>query len=1082
MIYLNSDSFNSIFKITSVNCPGCIDESWQGSNKNCTVTNIGGFLKHLCHDESRKEYFYMCAYSNTTYNVMGTENNTLFSVSTVCENDPYVYQACGFHLKITKQKDYLCSGYFSQNKNLGVQHFVECDQNCRRNSGENSSQSSINNNRDVQCDEKCDTEYCDDESVCDGHTYGVYCDSVYSIAGYLPISWVCDGDDDCDNREDEKDCENTTLQTCLHYFKKVFYGVDITVPIFNYTRCMVFDLSLYDTYPYCYGYLDQTNCTDVNRVGGYCLINGFMSSVSKYVFCGSEFKHTNETISLCDDNLENECSSLSPDCFVHKHKLCDGVSDCEDNSDETLDICHLTTKGYFDCIRNFGGERNMEIPIKWIMDKQTDCLNEEDEQINSQLWRNCGEKKDLTYRVVSGHKTCQDVLLCPGDSNQGYVEFEFLCDGVNSCEVENEVCQISRDFPSINTSAVYERCAGRNLCKSLDLKTGTCHIREFQGPAGSAFGVKMMLNVPKFKVSCDNLFGEYYVFIGCMGLCQNSTCPLQDTVLEHNSCPGQYPDRVKTLANNNNLTFVTLSDEGEYENTFFQCRNTRCIDYSQVCDLVDDCGDMSDERNCSNHVVCEHTKNRTGVKEHLISHSQKCDGIFDCFDLSDECNLGCGKEILMNRFLKLYCWLLGLLAVIFNVVMVTKVASLVKDSETESNLYTTVLACVIGSGDLLIGVYLIALSVFDSIILGKDYCRNQAKWLSGSACSVLGIISTTGSQLSLFSMTILSLIRMWGILNSSFSAPTRVNKRVIAKAIGIVIGITTASLSLAIIPLVPALEDYFVQGFFYDPLYKLFIGFPNKIKHIKILQAYYKTDNLLANTTWAEIGEKVDGMFNQSLSRSAVHFYGNDGVCLFKYFVRSDDPRRSRTTKEAETEMIDVKGNMIVWLMLGVNLFCFVLITVSYLMINIKSQKSSQNSGQNNNPEAIRKNRAMQKRIALIIATDFACWVPFIIISGLHNLETIDASDWYVTFAMIVLPLNSVINPLLYDNTLREFFDETVKHFAAALSECIISLRSIKVPSAEQTLDIAVEMEDQIVSKGASLIRANEDIVTETPI
>ena len=151
-------------------------------------------------------------------------------------------------------------------------------------------------------------------------------------------------------------------------------------------------------------------------------------------------------------------------------------------------------------------------------------------------------------------------------------------------------------------------------------------------------------------------------------------------------------------------------------------------------------------------------------------------------------------------------------------------------------------------------------------------------------------------------------------------------------------------------------------------------------------------------------------------------------------------------------------------------------------MINIKSQKSSKNSGQNNNPEAIRKNRAMQNRIALIIATDFACWVPFIIISGLHNLETIDVSNWYVTFAMIVLPLNSVINPLLYDNTLREFFDETVKHFAAALSECILSLRSLKVPSAEQTLDIAVEMEDQIVCEGASLVRANEDIVTETPI
>ena len=1057
------------FLTTTFRRSGCVDETLQRSNKNCTVTNIGGFLKNVCYDENRHEYFHKCAYSDTTYNVTGTESNTLFSVSIVCENDPYIYQACGFRIEIKIHSAYFCGGYFRNDTMLEVQQFVECDQNCKSNSGEESSQSPINRNNEVKCDDKCDALSCEDESVCEGHTYGIHCTHTFNGTTnyhYEPVSMVCDGLLYCDNGEDWKDCKNTTLQTC------VSYGVDITVPIFNYTRCSVFDLSSIHTYPYCYNYLDQTNCTDVNRVGGYCLINGFMSSVSKYVFCGSEFKHANEATSLCDDYLENDCRSLSANCVVHKHRLCDGVSDCEDNSDETLDICQLTTVGVFNCIRSFGGDRNMKIPIKWIMDNQTDCLNGEDEKGNSYVWEQCGEKNDLAYRVVIGNKTCQDIFLCPEDSYQGYVDFDFLCDGVNSCEIENEVCRISRDFPSIITTAVNERCAGRDLCKSLDFENVTCHIQEFKGPAGSAFGVKIMLNVPTFQVNCNSLFGEYYVFISCMGLCLNSTCPLQDTFLEHDSCSGRYPDRIITLANNKNLTFVTMTDVGKYENTFFQCRNTKCIKYSQVCDLVDDCGDMSDERNCTNHIVCEDTKNRADhVKEHLISHSQKCDGRFDCFDLSDECNLVCGKEILVNWLLKLYCWLLGLLAAIFNIITVCKVASCIKDSETRSKLYTTVLICLIGMGDFLIGVYLIALSVFDSIILGKDYCRNQAKWLSGSSCSVLGVISTAGSQLSLFSMTLLSLIRMWGILNSSLSTPARVNKRAIAKSIGIVIGIVTASLSVAIIPLVPALEDYFVQGFFYDPLYKLFIGFPNKMKHIQILQAYYKTDTLLANTTWAEIGKKVDGMFNQSLSRSAVHFYGNDGVCLFKYFVRSDDPRRGRITSDLETEMIDVKGNMIVWVMLGVNLFCFVVITVSYLIINIISRQSSRNCGQNSNPDAVRRNRAIQTRIALVIATDFACWVPFIIISGLHNLETIDATDWYVTFAMIVLPLNSVINPLLYDNTLRELFGGASKKFAARCSQGVTYLRS------EVT---AIEMGDQI--EGASQVRANKDIVADTPI
>jgi heme/copper-type cytochrome/quinol oxidase subunit 2 len=156
------------------------------------------------------------------------------------------------------------------------------------------------------------------------------------------------------------------------------------------------------------------------------------------------------------------------------------------------------------------------------------------------------------------------------------------------------------------------------------------------------------------------------------------------------------------------------------------------------------------------------------------------------------------------------------------------------------------------------------------------------------------------------------------------------------------------------------------------------------------------------------------------LEGSAVHFYGNDGVCLFKYFVRSDDARRSRQTLDGVADISDDKGDLIVWVMLGINLACFVLITVCYVLLNIKVRKSAQKSGTDNSPKRKRENKDIQNRITLIVVTDFLCWIPFIIISGLHNLKVFDATRWYASFAMIVLPLNSVINPLLYDNKLRE--------------------------------------------------------------
>jgi hypothetical protein len=278
---------------------------------------------------------------------------------------------------------------------------------------------------------------------------------------------------------------------------------------------------------------------------------------------------------------------------------------------------------------------------------------------------------------------------------------------------------------------------------------------------------------------------------------------------------------------------------------------------------------------------------------------------------------------------------------------------------------------------------------------------------------------------------------------------------------------------------------------FYDPQYKLFIGFPNKVKHVEILKAYYKNDSISGGTSWADLGNMVDKMFNEkhgSLKRSPVHFYGNDGVCLFKYFVRSDDPRRSRTSSDGKGDITDMKGDAIVWTMLGVNLLCFLVITISYLIINIKTWKSSRDSGQTENPVIVRQNRNMQRRVAIIIATDFACWVPFIIISALHNYGKIDATNWYVTFAMTVLPLNSLINPLLYDNTLREFFDQLARSTVNKGLGAVRSLGTLCATTTEQTNVTAVEMADN-PGEGMSTnnmdspiaLTGNDDIV-ETPL
>ena len=981
-----------------------------------------GFLKYGCFNEEMKQFRFKCPYSDQFYTVKSTlmasdgfYDNDLLRVSSTCDDDPYASQACGFTIKVS-DKDVSCGGYFCAMDGFGQSSlYIKCEgDECKVES--RNCKSNIHSAQIRQlCDDKCDEALtCEDELECGGLEYSLVCDK-----RRLPVNKICNTKTDCWGSNvgfDEVICDITDshdTNTCLHY------STQERVPIFNFTRCSLFDLGL-DVYPYCIDYREQTNCSDAQRVGGYCLVDGYRTSISKYVVC----KGLN--LNLCDDGLENECVAMTTrksDCeTIHKHRLCDGINDCLDGSDENVDKCgELSNKFGFTCTRRFTMINNQfGIPLTWIMDNVTDCENGEDEEENLKRWKICkGQNKTAIFILPAGEK-CKNVFKCP---EGGQVQLEQLCDGVESCEdeAENKICRIARDFPVIKTTASTGGSA-KSVCTQA-----SCERKSFKRHWGDVFAItNVNLIVPPSKVSCKTFFGEQYVFLSCMDLCiePEATCPLDlyGKKLRFDSCPGQYQDRVYTFTQNNQITFAIKRKEGEYHQNLFQCKNSRCIEYKQVCDLVDNCGDMSDEVNCTNHMICEDTMNKKKLQ--FISLSQKCDGIYDCFDLSDECNESCHKEILGSLVLKVSCWLMGILAIVLNSSTVfgglVSLKELKKKPTSLMVIYNKTLVTLVGCGDFLIGIYLVALSVYDSIIYRDKFCRSQAKWLTGNACLTLGVVSTIGSQVSLFSMTILSVIRMVAMFRRSMTHPHRLNLKSCLSSGILVLGIVIASLAIACVPLLPPLEDYFVQGVYYDPSYKVFVGFPNKEKHIAVLKAYYnqnKTENTTRRTTdmtWREIGEEIDGMFTQNpeygqLTRSPVHFYGNDGVCLFKYFVRTDDARRSRNNQAADME---AEMDIVVWLMLALNLLCFILMTISYIVMAISRVRSSKRMGKGRN----KKDQKLQRKITIIILTDFLCWVPLIIISALHNLRQIDASQWYIHFAMIVLPLNSVINPLIYED------------------------------------------------------------------
>ena len=1013
-------------------CSDCVDfrlaRVVREAGTSCVVTKLyTGYLKNVCFDEDKREQYFKCTHSDVSYKMeVGNDEylNQDFEgrfrgVSVVCQDEQHFYQACGLGTQITNT-DVLCGGYICEQAEENIYKYIEClGEECKvekRDCIESSYEAVA-----ALCDDKCDSVACKDESSCNGYQYGITCSRAYIQNYYVSVDDICDLSKHCEDGSDEEGCEVTeyTLNTCTRYAMSWKIA-----PILNYTRCSVIDGI---NRPYCKNYMDQTECSDKARVGGYCKVDGEMLSVSKYVVC----LRKPADIKLCDDGMETNCLfPSSSTCEVHKHKICDELKDCPDGADETHDMCGVMTD--FTCIRRFGPANPASpMPVTWLLDGEEDCMDGEDEIVT--LWENyfCdGEAKQIKVP----DKSCDNVYRCP-DAEETFASFDQLCDGVESCGDggENDVCKTARDFPTIDKEAPY-RGEVRTVCNASNDEI-TREIREFTRPWGEVFGEpKIELFVPNFKVNCSQMFGEHYLFLSCMDLCkeEDARCPLdgKNRRLEYDSCPGQFLDRTYTLGGNSFLTFLDKTDSGRYHQDFFRCNNSRCVEYKQVCDLVDDCGDMSDELNCVNNMVCENTRNTT--KKQFISLQQKCDGIYDCFDLSDECNETCMKYILGGWALKAFCWVMGFLALLFNLFTVVRGISSIKNCATEGAMTSKVLMSLIGSGDFMIGLYLVILSVYDSVVYGRDYCKNQAEWLTGTACLSLGVISTVGSQLSLFSMTVMSCIRIYGI--QSMKIPGPIDKKAVMRVASLASAIIAASLAVAVIPLVPALENYFVQGMYYDPAYKVFIGFPNKDRHTEVLKTYYEetkrdgktyiqqgdTGYPISDLSWEDIATLVDGMFTHDfglqLTRSPVHFYGNDGVCLFKYFVRTDDARRSRNSEGTEAEMM---SDPVVWSMLAINLFCFFIISVCYIAIIVKARQSLKNAGQHGNPTRLKAVAAVQSKVLIIIATDFLCWVPFIIISGLHSLKYINASTWYATFAMIVLPLNSVINPLIYDGALK---------------------------------------------------------------
>ena len=561
----------------------------------------------------------------------------------------------------------------------------------------------------------------------------------------MPPAVLCDGYQDCLDGSDEDNCIGTETCTSTENLGSQ------TLTLVQRNRCSVPN----ELYLVCQDYRDQLNCSHVLESPLLCKVCGYLTTVSRYALC----KET----SLCDNGLDKNCDAAEGGCVIHKHQFCDGHKDCPEGKDEDNSICKSLTKQT--CERKFSSSTSRTeqlLPLSWVADGVEDCLNGKDEDKDS--WKVCGE--GWSKRYVDSGTSCSDVFFCSNIS-KCFKEYGNICDRSSASRKETEICEVSRTLPGIQSRGMISRegnlYIGYYLLGLEDLeKSPSLNLHssiDFVAP-DHPFGVQpKQINIAISSSSnnaCNFVYGELYVYLTCSGYCYEVPCIL--TPVKHDSCHNIKDHRVFSLSEKNYLTIATKI-KGQYVSNLFSCNNGYCITYDKVCNLVDDCGDRSDEVNCLNHFQCKESGE-------MIPISSVNDGSYDCGDFSDECIHS--TKIIEGYFLTISSWVVGILAVSFNMVVLLRSNHHIRRIKCSFKLLNRLMIAIISLGDLMVGLYLIVLSVVN-ILLKDTYCKEIFFWLTSRYCAAMGVVSFTGSQISLFAMVVLSLARLKTV--TIFSAP-----------------------------------------------------------------------------------------------------------------------------------------------------------------------------------------------------------------------------------------------------------------------------------------------------------------------
>ena len=206
---------------------------------NCKARQVRGFMRTVCRSRSgnTKEVKIKCHNSEEMYDLNRGEKFNIRSGG-LCSRDPHFYQACKRNSVTTlRNDDLLCGVYLCMYESNIYLNFklplLACNgiKDCQNTdldeaycTGPGHEMTTMLSGKSVPsreiCNNVCFDRTCEDEAVCNGYTYGLYCDfnPTTNTSTYVRVLNVCDRQTHCDDGTDEINClvqvTDITQPTC----------------------------------------------------------------------------------------------------------------------------------------------------------------------------------------------------------------------------------------------------------------------------------------------------------------------------------------------------------------------------------------------------------------------------------------------------------------------------------------------------------------------------------------------------------------------------------------------------------------------------------------------------------------------------------------------------------------------------------------------------------------------------------------------------------------------------------------------------------------------------------------------------